>query len=206
VSHDFWNDRYAEPGHAYGTEPNVLLREQAHRIERGPVLCLAAGQGRNAVFLAERGLEVEAVDSSAVGMLQAQKLAEARGVRLHTAVADLADHPIGEAAWGAVVSIFCHLPQPLRRQVHRRVVAGLRPGGVLIMEAYTPRQLGRGTGGPPDAALLYEPEDLWAELDGLDPLLFGELEREVLEGRYHTGPSAVVQLVAVKPAGAKRRV
>ena len=196
-----WDVRYAEPGYAYGTAPNDFLASVAARLPPGRVLCLAEGQGRNAVFLAERGHAAVAVDQSAVGMARARALAAARGVAIETVVADLAAFPIEEGAWDAVVSIFAHVPPEVRRPLHRRVAAGLRPGGALVLEAYTPAQAGRGTGGPPPGAeaLMMTAEGLRGELDGLRFEILREVERAVVEGRYHTGTGAVVQVLAFKP-------
>ena len=196
-----WDDRFAEAGYAYGTAPNDFLASVAGRIPPGRVLCLAEGQGRNAVFLAGLGHAVTAVDQSAVGMARARALAAERGVAVETVVADLADFPVEAEAWDGVVSIFAHVPPDLRRRLHRAVVAGLRPGGVLVLEAYTPAQVGRGTGGPPpdEAARTMTAEGLREELAGLRFEILREVEREVVEGRYHTGLGAVVQALAVKP-------
>ena len=128
-----WNQRYGSDGYFYGTAPNDFLSASAALIPPGPVLCLADGEGRNGVFLAEHGHAVTAVDQSAVGLAKAAQLAAARGVPLTTVVADLTDFAIAPGAWSGIVSMFVHLPQPLRRDVHARVVAGLRPGGVLIL-------------------------------------------------------------------------
>ncbi len=114
---------------------------------------------------------------------------------LTTVVADLAAFPIKPGAWSGIVSIFAHLPQPLRRTVHAAVVRGLAPGGVFILEAYTPAQIAFGTGGPKDPALLMRLADLRAELAGLDLLVARESEREVWEGAGHTGRAAVVQFL-----------
>ena len=193
-----WDQRYSEPDYAYGTEPNDFLRAMAARLPPGRLLSLGEGEGRNAVWLAEQGYAVTAVDSSAVGLGKARRLASERGVHLETCHADLAEFPIEPEAWDAVVSIFCHLPPALRRQVHRRVVQGLRPGGMLLLEAYTPRQLAFATGGPPLAEMTMDLIGLRTELTGLEFLFAEELEREVHEGRYHTGHGAVVQLLGVR--------
>jgi SAM-dependent methyltransferase len=194
-----WDERYAQPGFAYGTEPNDFLREHAARLPAGPVICVAEGEGRNAAFLAARGHAVHAVDASRVGLEKAEALAAERGVRITTEVADLARYDFAPGAFAGAVSIFAHLPPPVRARVHRGLVETLRPGGVLILEAYHPRQLEHGTGGPPKAELLYDLETLRAELEGLDFELAREVERDVVEGRYHTGRGAVVQIVGVKP-------
>lgn len=196
-----WDQRYSEPGFVYGTEPNDFLAEKAEHYLRpkGEVLSLAEGEGRNAVFLARRGFRVTGVDSSAVGLEKARALADTHGVRIETVVADLADFDLGVERWDGVVSIWCHTPPPLRARLHRSVVAALRPGGVLLLEAYTPRQLEYKTGGPPTADLMMTLAAVREELAGLELLEAEETLREVREGRYHGGMSAVLQVVARKP-------
>ena len=149
-----WNERYSGPDYAYGTEPNDFLAAVAARIPPGRVLSIADGEGRNGVFLATLGYDVTAVDASTVGLAKAQRLAATRGVEITTIAADLADFVIAPDSWEGIVSIFCHLSPPLRRRVHQQVVRGLVPGGLYVLESYSLRQLGRGTGGPSSAELL----------------------------------------------------
>lgn len=194
-----WDARFSEPGYAYGTEANRFLAEVAAGIPPGPVLSIGEGEGRNAVFLAGAGHPVTAVDASAVGLAKARALADERGVRIETVVADLAGYPIAPGAWSGIVSVFVHLPPPLRATVHRAVISGLRPGGAFVLEAYTPAQLGFGSGGPRDATLLVTLETLRRELAGLDLEIGREIERDVTEGKYHGGRAAVVQVLARRP-------
>ena len=194
-----WDARYARDEYVYGTEPNDFLASVAHRIPPGPVLCLGDGEGRNGTHLAGLGHEVTSVDASAVGLAKARSLAEARGVRLHTVHVDLADYVIDPGAWAGIVSIFLHLPPALRARVHAAAVAGLRPGGVFVLEAYTPDQLRYGTGGPKELELLVTKEALERELRGLDLEIAQELTRTMAEGLVHHGDSAVVQVLGIKP-------
>lgn len=194
-----WDVRYSDAEYVYGTAPNDFLVSVADQIPKGRVLSLAEGEGRNAVYLAGLGYTVSAVDASAVGLGKARRLAEERGVAVETRVADLADFAIEANGWDAIISIFCHLPSAIRSSVHRRVVAGLRPGGVFVLEAYTPAQLTLKTGGPPAADLLMTLASLRTELAGLRFIHALETERDVIEGKFHTGRGAVVQVVAVKP-------
>ena len=193
-----WDERYAQDEWIFGTEPNEFLREEAHRIPPGRVLCLGEGEGRNSVFLAEQGYEVVGVDRSQVGLDKAQALAKERGVFVETVVSSIEDFDLTEGEWEGIVSIFFHLPPQLRRKVHKAVVQGLAPGGILILEAYTPRQLELGTGGPPDVEKLMTLGVLAEELVGLEPLFAQEVEREVHEGRMHHGFGSVVQFVGVR--------
>lgn len=199
MSANFWDDRYATTTYLYGTEPNAFIAAMADRIPAGPVLCLAEGEGRNAVFLAKRGHAVTAVDASATGLAKARGLAASQQVRIETQVVDLANYVITPSAWAGIVATWAHLPPALRGAVHRQVVDGLRPGGIFLLEAYTPAQLAFGTGGPKDPQLCMTLAGLREELPGLEFLIGRELERDVMEGTGHTGRGAVVQVCARRP-------
>jgi len=193
-----WNERFSEPGYAYGTEPNGFLTSVADRIPRGKVLCLAEGEGRNAVYLAGLGYDVTAVDTSTVGLAKAEALAKNRGVTIETVNADLEEYEIEPGAWQGIVSIYCHLPPVIRAALHERCLRGLAPEGVFVLEGFTPRQLEFGTGGPKNRELLMELEIIRQELPGLRLEIAREIEREVVEGNFHKGIAAVVQILAVK--------
>jgi len=193
-----WDQRYASDEYAYGKQPNTFLKQQFHAIPKGNVLCLAEGEGRNGVFLAQQGYSVVGVDGSSVGRDKAQRLAAEKSVNIDYIVADLAEFPLGESCWDGVVSIFCHLPPVVRQRVLRDVVKALKPQGVLLLEAYTPKQLSFGTGGPPQAEMMMHAEQLREDLVGLTICSLQEIEREVFEGKYHAGIGAVVQLIAKK--------
>lgn len=193
----FWNERYAGDTYIYGTEPNSFLAEHCGLLA-GPVLSLSEGEGRNAVFLASRGLDVLAVDISPVALEKAKKLAESRGVKIKTVVADLAAFQPGENRYGSVVSIFAHLPSAVRNKLYPLIERSLKPGGTLILEAYSEDQLSRDTGGPKDADMLMTADKLRREFPNLEPVLLREIEREVSEGKGHTGMGSVVQFIARK--------
>lgn len=196
-SNNPWDTRYAGEAFMYGTAPNDFLREQVGVLPAGGrVLCLAEGEGRNAVFLAERGFVVTGVDGSKVGLEKAQRLAQQRGVKIETIVADLRHFDLGTAQWDAIVSIWCHVPPELRAGLHPKIVAGLKPGGVFLLEHYHPRQLGYGTGGPPDAKLLVTLADLERDFAALKVLHAFEGERDLHEGSGHAGKSYVTQFIA----------
>jgi SAM-dependent methyltransferase len=193
-----WDKRFSEPGYAYGTEPNGFLASVADRIPSGNILCLAEGEGRNAVYLAELGYDVTAVDRSTVGLAKAEALAHNRGVTIETVNADLEEYEIEPGVWQGIVSIFCHLPPVIRAALHERCLRGLVPGGVFVLEGFTPGQLELGTGGPKNRELLMELEIIRQELPGLRLEIAREIEREVIEGKYHGGTASVVQILAVK--------
>ncbi|MGD8591297.1 MAG: class I SAM-dependent methyltransferase [Gammaproteobacteria bacterium] len=194
-----WDERYSADEYIYGKDPNEFLANAASNLPKGKVLCVAEGEGRNAVYLATHGYEVVAVDSSAVGLKKAKNLAVERGVSIETIVTDLAHFDIEPESWDGVVSIFAHLPPAVRKELHKKIVNGLRPGGVLILEAYRPDQLKYKTGGPPTAEFMMTLQSLEEELSGLEFEYAMELDRDVVEGQFHTGKGAVVQIIGKKP-------
>lgn len=192
----FWNNRYAAPQYFYGETPNAFVADMAAQILPGPVLCLAEGEGRNAVHLATLGHGVTAVDQSEAGLAKARQLAAGRGVEIETVQADLVSFTIEPGIWAGIIATFAHLPPAIRYKVHAQAVRGLRPGGVFILEAYTPAQLAFDTGGPKSPELLMTLASLRDELEGLELLIGREIEREVREGEGHSGRGAVVQILA----------
>jgi 2-polyprenyl-3-methyl-5-hydroxy-6-metoxy-1,4-benzoquinol methylase len=194
-----WDQRYSADEYIYGKDPNEFLANAVDKLPKGKVLCLAEGEGRNAVFLAGLGYEVVAVDSSSVGLEKARKLAQERGVTINTIVSDLADFDIEPESWDGIVSIFAHVPPAVRQVLHKKAVNGLRSGGVMILEAYRPDQLKYKTGGPPTAEFMMTLEGLEQELKGLTVDYGVELDRDIVEGKFHTGKGAVVQIIGIKP-------
>ena len=192
-----WDERYTSDDFVYGTVPNSFLASNA-KILTGPVLSLAEGEGRNAVFLASLGLDVLAVDGSEAGLDKANKLASSRDLSIRTEVADLATYEPPENSFGSVVSISAHLPSLIRKRLHRLVERCLKPGGIMLLEAYTLAQLARNTGGPKDPDLLMACRELETEFPNFELILSREIEREVIEGKFHTGLASVVQFIARK--------
>jgi len=198
---EMWEARYAGETYHYGTEPNDFLAAEAHHIPPGRVLCLAEGEGRNATWLAVQGYEVSSVDLTESGTAKTLQLAADRGVHVEAVTADLAHHDLGVEQWDGIVSIFAHMPPAVRADLHRRVVTALRPGGLVLLEAYTPDQIGRGTGGPNIPEMTMTLDLLRAELAGLEEVHGLETVRTVVEGPGHTGDGAVVQFIGRKPGG-----
>jgi SAM-dependent methyltransferase len=194
-----WDDRYRAEEYVYGTEPNAFLLENVQEIPSGDVLCIADGEGRNSVFLAKHGRRVSAIDLSEVGVAKARELARAGGVDINFVVGDLRTYDMRVERWGAIVSIFAHMPPKVRSAVHAHVVTALVPGGVFLLEAYRPDQLGRGTGGPSLPEMMMTVEELRGDFAALDLMLVREVDRDIREGRGHQGVGAVVQLLGRKP-------
>jgi SAM-dependent methyltransferase len=195
----FWNQRYSEDDLAYGEAPNDFLLTIADRLPMvGSALDIGAGEGRNALYLASRGLNVLAVDQSEVGMLKAQRLAQGRGLTLRTQAVDLQDFDAERNSFDVISSVFVHLPAALRASVHQRVGRWLKPGGVFLLEAYAPDQIERETGGPKDPSMLASLDEILNELNGLEIVHRAALVRNVTEGKFHTGNASVVQVLARK--------
>ena len=193
-----WDDRYNTDEYIFGMNPNAFLVSIIDQIPKGRILCIAEGEGRNAVYLARAGYDVTAVDQSPVGLKKAETLASNHGVSIQTIAANLSDYQIEKNSWDAVISIFCHLPPDLRKDVHNQVAACLRPSGVLVLEAYTPNQLNYDTGGPSNIQLLMTLDELKKEFDGMKFVIGQEIVRDTMDGDQIVGKSAVVQILAKK--------
>ena len=196
-----WNGRFSAPEYIFGTEPNRFLASQKHRLRAGQrALCVADGEGRNRVSLAEQGLEVSAFDFSPVGVAKARRLAAARGVQVHYEVAGVYDWAWPEAGFDLVAAIFVQFADPAMRSfMFERMVRALKPGGLLLVEGYTPKQLEYKTGGPSRLENLYTAGLLREAFGGLEILELREYEAELGEGAAHAGRSAVIDFVARKP-------
>jgi SAM-dependent methyltransferase len=195
-----WQQRYATPGYLFGTAPNAFLKSQAHLLpKRGTALAIADGEGRNGVFLAEQGLDVLSIDFSPHAQEKAKELAAERGVRLRVEQADLTTWPWPQAAYDVIAGIFFQFATPSERE---RIFAGikhaLKPGGLLLIEGYTPKQLEYKTGGPSKLENLYTRELLQKSFADLASIDIREYDAELTEGEHHVGRSALIDLVGRK--------
>jgi len=193
-----WDKRYNADEYAYGTEPNSFLKDYCNSIPKGKVLSLAEGEGRNAVFLAKQGYSVTAIDSSIVGIDKGQRLAKRNGVEVEFIHADLVEFDLGLNQWDGVISIFFPLSSLQRKILYKKIINGLKKNGVFLLEAYTPEQLKFGTGGGEVIELMQSKKSLIDEFTGVSFNHLVELERNVIEGKYHTGMASVVQAIAIK--------
>ena len=196
---EFWDTRYAQTDYTYGTEPNEFLRAQTQYLKLGlKALAVGDGEGRNGVWLAQQGLDVVAVDSSGVGLQKALALAKARGVTLRTEQADLLTWHWPVDTFDIVAAIFVHFMPSHRIRMHHAMFRALKPGGVLIMEAFTPEQLNYTSGGPPVKEMLFTKDMLQADFAAGEIISLEDYKLELHEGRYHDGPAAVVRLIVRK--------
>jgi 2-polyprenyl-3-methyl-5-hydroxy-6-metoxy-1,4-benzoquinol methylase len=197
-----WNQRFGADGYLFGTAPNAFLASRKALLRPGmTVLCVADGEGRNSTWLAEQGLEVTAFDFSPVAVEKARRLAAERRVTVLYEVASVYDWRWPEVAFDLVAAIFVQFADPpMRRFLFERMIRALKPGGLLLLEGYTPRQLEYRTGGPPHRENLYTEgmlRDAFAELEIVE---VKEYDADVAEGSGHFGRSALIDLVARKPA------
>jgi cyclopropane fatty-acyl-phospholipid synthase-like methyltransferase len=196
-----WTRRFAREDYLFGEEANAFLRAQARRLRAGAsVLCVADGEGRNSVFLAEQGLKVTAFDFAPNAVEKARKLAARRGV--------VVDHRVGEAyswEWGgrydALVAIFIQFLSPARRDaVFAQMQSVIVPGGLFLLEGYRPEQVDNKTGGPPRRDHMYTRDWLERIFAGWEVLLLDQYDAVIHEGEAHDGLSALIDLVARKPS------
>jgi 2-polyprenyl-3-methyl-5-hydroxy-6-metoxy-1,4-benzoquinol methylase len=196
-----WNTRYAIADYLFGEAPNAFLRRQAHWLPRGgSVLCVADGEGRNSVWLAEQGFDVTAFDFAENAVDKARALARRRGVRVDHRLADMAQWGWNEDAYDALVAIFIQfLPPEHRDAMFEQMKAVVRPGGVFLLEGYRPEQVDYKTGGPPRREHMYTRSWLEARFAGWKIEVLDEYDAEIREGTAHGGISALIDLVATKP-------
>ncbi|MFP4063274.1 MAG: SAM-dependent methyltransferase [Halochromatium sp.] len=196
-----WDQRFDRDDYFYGTEPSRFLVAQRALLRPGlRALAVAEGEGRNAVYLAERGLEVTAMDSSRVALAKAQRLAQERGVEVDLQHADLQHWRWTPETYDLVVAIFIQFAEPaLRADLFAGMQRTLAPGGVLLLHGFTPAQLAYRSGGPPCAEQLYTPELLREAFAGMEILRLADYAFELQEGSGHVGQAALIDLVARKP-------
>ena len=201
MSGQFWDERYATDDYIFGTAPNVFLASQAERIRPGMhALAIADGEGRNGVWLAEQGVQVHAIDVSPVALKKAHKLAIERSVSLNFEQLDVLEWNWPEAAYDLIVAIFIQFaPPPERERIMAGIRRALKPGGLLILQGYTPKQIEFATGGPPSAANMYTAELLRNWFGDWELAYLHEHESFISEGSHHHGMSALIDLVAQKP-------
>lgn len=193
-----WHDRFSTEEYVYGKEPNQFVVEAARMLPKGKVLCIAEGEGRNAVYLASLGHDVTAWDYAQAGLDKTKQLADEHGVFVKTELHDLADVEWESEQWDAIIHIFGHLPPDVMNRTVSGVQQSLKVGGYYVSELYTKEQLRYGTGGPRDLTMLANPADILQKFDGyfIKHFHVGEVNRE--EGQLHTGQAHVVQSIFQK--------
>jgi 2-polyprenyl-3-methyl-5-hydroxy-6-metoxy-1,4-benzoquinol methylase len=196
--HNQWDERYARQEYIYGTEPNSFLKEELAKLNPGKILFPAEGEGRNAVYAATLGWITDAFDQSIEGQKKALQLAIQKGVAVNYYIQSLADwHPEPEQ-YDCIALIFVHMPDGLRQKVHLSASKALKPGGTLILEAFTINQLSRTSGGPKTADLLFTYKLIESDFRNLVSVEISEKQVMLEEGQLHQGLADVIQLAGRK--------
>lgn len=195
-----WDERYSRHEYVYGTEPNAFLKQQLATLKPGRILFPAEGEGRNAVFAAFLGWQTDAFDQSLAGMKKALQLADKQGVSINYTIQSLENWNPEPDQYDCVALLFVHLPDGLRQKVHQAVIKALKPGGLLILQAFTLKQLLNSSGGPKTAELLFTKEQIESDFKNLTEINLAETQSLLNEGPLHQGLADVIQLTATKSA------
>lgn len=194
---DLWDSRYREEGHAYGTTPSLYLMEKRPLLKRGQCVALPAdGSARNAVWLAEQGLDALSLDFSTEALARGREWAAQRGVQVRFERADITQWTWPTAAFDWVVSVYCHLAPDVRARIHGEMLNALRPGGYILLEAFHKEQMAYQSGGPRDVAMLYDEALLRADFAGAEMLELRKERCELDESRLHRGPGILIRMLA----------
>ena len=195
---NYWNERYNAKEFAYGTKPNLFLAEQLEKLPVGKIIFPCDGEGRNVVFATQKGWQTEAFDLSEEGLKKAVKLADENHVTISYKIADAATVEYPKESFDAAALIFAHFPSSIRKSIHQKVVSWLKPGGLLIVEAFNPLQINNTSGGPKELPMLYTEEMLKDDFKPLKAQLLRLQRIKLDEGKYHQGDADVIRYVGVK--------
>lgn len=196
-SKDFWEERYSEQDYVYGEHPNVFFQSELEKLEPASILLPADGEGRNSVFAAKKGWQVTAFDLSKAGKEKADKLAKKNEVEINFEVTTAKEFESNKR-FEAIALIYAHFNAEERPAIHKRLLQFLKPGGILIFEAYSKNQLYYSSGGPKDVKMLFSNEEIRSEFKGLNVEYLEELKIEQQEGKYHQGESSVMRMLGRK--------
>jgi len=201
---NFWDERYADEKYVYGTEPNIFFRQLIDEFElKGEILFPGEGEGRNAIYAAKKGLKVTAFDQSIEGRKKALKLAVSNKVGIEYLVGELSTFSFKPQTFDAIVLLFVHFSKELRNSYHQKLAALLKPGGLMIIEGFSKKQIDyrspdSASGGPKNVDMLYSMEEIKNDFPAFEIILLKEEVIELNEGIYHNGNSAVIRFVGRK--------
>lgn len=195
---DFWNQRYSAGEYAYGEEPNRFFADELAKMAPGKILFPAEGEGRNAVYAAQKNWEVSAFDPSIEGKKKALQLAKLHEVSIDYKIATYENVYFAPDSFDCLVLIFAHMPALKRTIFHQKLLSYLKPGGTIILQAFCKEQINYKSGGPRDIEMLYSEEELQFDFSELSELSIIKEETELNEGLYHLGKASVISLVGKK--------
>ncbi len=202
---EFWNERYSSDEFAYGEEPNEYFKEQLSKLKPGRILLPADGEGRNAVFAARQGWEVESFDISSEGKRKADLLAEKYELSINYQVGGLEDLTYKPASFDAIGLIFTHFNPKIRAKYHKELITLLKPGGIIISESFSEKHIDYNTanpkvGGPKDVSFLTSLDQIKEEFDGIEIIELYSSEAVLNEGNFHVGKGDVIRFLGRKNA------
>lgn len=196
---NFWDERYSNKNYVYGKEPNRFFQEQLSSVfPIGKLFLPGEGEGRNAVYAASLGWQVDAFDQSSVAMQKAKKLAEINGVNFNYSIVDLLEFKPKINFYDCVAIIYVHLSTEFRNEFHKNIIDSLKPGGRIIVELFSKNQFGKNSGGPQNLEILYSLEEVKNDFKELRVLLLEEKNVFLREGDKHSGEASVIQFVGEK--------
>lgn len=195
---EFWNERYASKEFAYGTHPNVLFKAIIDKLPPGKILMAAEGEGRNAVYAATKGWQVDAFDLSEEGKHKAEKLAAHKQVVIQYSVNSFEDFTAKDNSYDCIAFIFSHLPEAGRQKNFRKLLHYLKPGGVCIAIGFSTKQLGKASGGPKELSMLFSEKQLLDDFHEIKDIQIREMEMELDEGPFHKGVGSLIEMTGYK--------
>lgn len=195
---NIWDQRYDTDEFVYGRKPNKFFASCLQDLSPGKILLPGEGEGRNAVYAASLGWKTDAFDQSNVGARKARALAKELGVSINYKVKGLEEFAFRENYYDAVGLFFFHAPPPLRQLLHRRVLESLKPGGMVILEAFHTSQLGNYSGGPQSLEMLFDKDLLKNDFSSLEHAYLEELLEALDEGLFHSGPAKLIRYRGIK--------
>lgn len=196
---NFWDERYSGEEFIYGTEPNQFFKEQIDKIPKpGKLILPGEGEGRNAVYAARAGWQVDALDQSNIAKQKALMLAQQYGVQINYKVIDLNNFSPEKSNYNAAAVIFVHLPPIERVELHKKLIGSLTKGGIILLELFSMNQLGKESGGPQDISMLSSVEEIQSDFENMKTILIEETNLYLTEGSKHSGEASVIRFVGKK--------
>lgn len=195
---EFWNNKYSVKEYIYGKEPNEFMRTALEHLTPGKALFVGEGEGRNSVFAAEQGWDVDALDSSSAAMEKALKLAGERNLKINYHLTDVHDYNYAEKKYDLAVLIYLHLQESERTELHKKIIESLTKDGIVILEAFEKSQINNNSGGPKNPDLLYTFEDIINDFIDLEFLELSKSSTPLNEGRHHNGNAEIIRFIGKK--------
>ena len=195
---DFWNERFSKKEYVYGELPNQFFKQEIENIPLGKLLLPAEGEGRNAVFAATLGWQVTAFDPSIEGKKKAELLAKKNKVSIDYKIDNYEFVNYPENSFDCIGLIYAHMHPLKRNEYHKKIAAFLKPGGILILEGFSKKQIKNNTGGPQNVEILFSQEELNSDFDSFSELEIFENEVVLNEGAFHQGIASVIRVIGKK--------